>query len=629
MSPYSRRMTAYLPCKMNWFVRFGTHIVALRRSHGAAWSHDRTGENIENASSVSAHQRFSARNKRDASAQGLTVEVPLQIFGGSWREIATRSLLALRIAALLSPLFVAFTAQAANICVGPSASGDGSGSNWSNKAAWSSLSLSRGNSYYLEDGNYTGRTLSTPASGSTLIVIKKATAADHGVPTGWSDTMGDGQAAFSRQMQFTTRYWVFDGAVGGGPSAYGGGGTSWKTGYGFKVVETSSTPVIWINGGGNVDISHVELQGAGDNGSAGGTGNDGFQVFEGSGPNTITSAYIHDVGRCMFYHGGSSTGSITASYIYTGRHESSSGEHSEWAILRSSALFTLRWSIIMHTEGTGGIIAGDNGQTTAEIYGNIFYDDGTLNWGIANNGLIAAFSTGSATVNWKVYNNTFISIPSGLSVYGISGQNPSGNQARNNYYYLSLSHTPGSGWSQAFDHFQDSGVPSGTNATSGVGDPFVDYRGFNFALKANTAPGDTSVPSQYRTDMFGRSGSTRGAIQFGGTTPPTPPPTPTPPRRRRLTRRRRPHQPRRRPPCPHLLRRRASIRLGTGGLTKRLAIPQTTRHQTAIMELLMEELGSQHACLEESLLTELMITCEFQPPQPLHRLQTRSRSAAG
>ncbi len=387
-------------------------------------------------------------------------------------------------------------------------------SDWANACNSLPSNLQRGATYYVADGSYSGRTFSTAVSGTAPITIKKATVTNHGTDAGWNSTYGDGQAAFSGQLRFTTRYWIIDGVSGGGPG-------SWKTGLGFKVTETSSTPVIHIDGGGNVDMSHIELQGAGDNGSAGGIGNDGFQVFGGSGPNTISYAYMHDTGRTMFYHGGGSTSAITASYIYTGKHESTSNEHSEWAVLRSTALFTVRWSVITHTEGTGGIIAGDNGQTTAEIYGNVFYNDGTSGWGTENNGLIAAFSSGSAAVNWKVYNNSFINIPSALSIYGVSGESPSGNQVRNNLYYLSTNHNPGFGWTQSFDHFVNSGSITGSSGTTGTGNPFAAYTAYDFRLINNTAAG-TPLPAPYNVDALGniRSTWTRGAYEFNGTTPP-------------------------------------------------------------------------------------------------------------
>src|SRR5262245_48017532 len=104
-------------------------------------------------------------------------------------------------------LALTISAGAATLCVGPSATGNGSGSDWNNKIAWSTT-LVRGNTYYLETGSYSGKTLSVANSGSSYIIIKKATVADHGTSTGWVDSMGTGQAVFAYNITITTGFWV-------------------------------------------------------------------------------------------------------------------------------------------------------------------------------------------------------------------------------------------------------------------------------------------------------------------------------------------------------------------------------------------------------------------------------------
>ncbi len=97
---------------------------------------------------------------------------------------------------LATPFFMTFFAHATDICVGPSASGNGSGSDWNNMKAWSATP-SRGDIWYLADGNYTGKTFNTAASSTTPIIVRKATLSSHGPSAGWIDTMGLGQAKFS------------------------------------------------------------------------------------------------------------------------------------------------------------------------------------------------------------------------------------------------------------------------------------------------------------------------------------------------------------------------------------------------------------------------------------------------
>jgi hypothetical protein len=78
------------------------------------------------------------------------------------------------------------------------------------------VSFARGNTYYLADGTYGGKTFSTAASGSTYITIKKATIGDAAVEgiAGWNSALGEGQASFTGVCEFTSSYWVFNGVKG-------------------------------------------------------------------------------------------------------------------------------------------------------------------------------------------------------------------------------------------------------------------------------------------------------------------------------------------------------------------------------------------------------------------------------
>ncbi len=141
--------------------------------------------------------------------------------------------------------FIPGSAFAANICVGPSATGNGSGSDWNNIAVfpfttgnWNGFWV-RGNTYYVADGTYTTSEgapypcvirCSEPNSGTQQIIIKKATAADCSAIAGWNTaTMGSGTAIFQGTtpaaggllmiFYFTSNYWEIDGAIGTGNNA--------------------------------------------------------------------------------------------------------------------------------------------------------------------------------------------------------------------------------------------------------------------------------------------------------------------------------------------------------------------------------------------------------------------------
>ncbi|HEY2930643.1 MAG TPA: hypothetical protein VGK99_02780, partial [Acidobacteriota bacterium] len=66
------------------------------------------------------------------------------------------------------------------------ATGNQTGSDWTNAYTQLPAVLVRGDVYYVADGNYSGYTFDDPVSGSSLITIKKATQSDHGADTGWS-----------------------------------------------------------------------------------------------------------------------------------------------------------------------------------------------------------------------------------------------------------------------------------------------------------------------------------------------------------------------------------------------------------------------------------------------------------
>ena len=61
-----------------------------------------------------------------------------------------------------------------------------------------------------------------------------------GTSTGWQAAYGDGQALFNGRVAFQSDYWLFDGQTGGGPG-------NWKTGFGFKVVQTSGSPAVAVD----------------------------------------------------------------------------------------------------------------------------------------------------------------------------------------------------------------------------------------------------------------------------------------------------------------------------------------------------------------------------------------------
>lgn len=134
-------------------------------------------------------------------------------------------------------IFVALSAFGACHVITPAGAGSKSGADWNNACAGFSGScaagsLTRGDSYYLAGGSgssyntSSGVTFNTPSSGTAIITIKGATAADNCTATGWTSgldvsttqatfrsasTFSGGNFGGNALWGFTTPYWTVEG----------------------------------------------------------------------------------------------------------------------------------------------------------------------------------------------------------------------------------------------------------------------------------------------------------------------------------------------------------------------------------------------------------------------------------
>src|SRR5207249_4393292 len=92
-------------------------------------------------------------------------------------------------------LLLGFKTLGATYCVGPSATGNGSGTDWINQKAWSDTPA-RGDTWYLRGGTYSSKSFSVAESGTTLITVKKASPTDHVNDTGWQASYGTTPASW-------------------------------------------------------------------------------------------------------------------------------------------------------------------------------------------------------------------------------------------------------------------------------------------------------------------------------------------------------------------------------------------------------------------------------------------------
>ena len=405
-----------------------------------------------------------------------------------------------------------FSVGAATYCVGPSATGNGSGTNWSNLKAWSSTPV-RGDTWYLAGGlgNYASKSFSTPNSGSTAIVIKKAIASDHYTDSGWTSTYAN-QAVIYGSLSFTTDYWIFNGQTRNEDdwfdvSAYGiqiqqpsgnysSSITYWSSystisyvGINANVV-TATTPsttvgdyqINWYSGGSypinvQANVSHCLVQG----------GNNHF--------------YMRWCRQCTLEYSASTGLSGNAA-----NHAECVNWYGCFGVCDTLTVRYCKFYNNTSTSGTTAMIAICGPAPNCSIYGNIFYNcacgDGMIGW----NG------TASGIQNLKIYNNTIIghvgNWPTGIVLDTAS----SGCVAYNNIWYDA--NTPN--FVTVSHDYNACNVNLGEAhsqilSSSGL---FFNYAAGDFRLTADTATGLT-LPSPYDTDMLGTARGASGAWSRG------------------------------------------------------------------------------------------------------------------
>lgn len=404
------------------------------------------------------------------------------------------------------------------------AKGANNGTSWSN--AWTSIttaeeSLSRGQTLCVGDGSYGGATFNVPESGTSRITVKKATVADRGTSSGWSDAFGDGQATFDGGWLVMSGYWTFDGATGGGPG-------DWEcANCGFSI---SSAGAIFINDTfgcctgapiNNVIIRHTKVDGHATGPVQ--TGETGIYLDLAHG---FLSEYnfITRIGCDAVKVVGSDNVVFQYTKIRTNYQGVGTACHGD--LFESPANhysnFTARWSFFEDVDGTYlfGAHGGPTVVTGMHIYGNIFY------WTTRQpslNGLIDSIDQGS--VSGLVFSNNTIAgnFNSNMgAVDNISGE------MRNNLYFANS----GSGFnfgtslttaSSNTCYNQGRGGSAGSSCSQNLrgASPFVNLAERNFNLSAATAAG-TRMSSPYDTDMCGNERGAdgtvdRGALEFGAT----------------------------------------------------------------------------------------------------------------
>lgn len=453
---------------------------------------------------------------------------------------------------LILVIFFSFqqVAYAADHYVRSGATGANSGADWNN--AWRNMNeidwsaVNRGETVYVADGTYSGCTFSKANAGSNKIIIKKATASDHGAGAGWSGVYGDGTAVFG-SIGFSSDYWEFDGVVGGGPG-------SWKEGYGFEISGNRSAPCVAFNGGrSNIKISHVNIHQYPD-----GTPMNSMVTFEQNIKGTtgacsnLEFSYLwsHHTFGCPWQIRDWNT--FLIEYCYIEKNRNTAAWHSAGIADNGSDNATIRYNIWLDISGSAildGIVVGT--MDMWYFYGNVVAHSDTYGANLA--AIIGVWHDSSNQVtatNWYVYNNSFVNLKGHPFIYFAS---PSGSNLniRNNLFfgnrqnelYEHYIYIAGAGVSYDYNHYSATAHPGsftpgphensfrwGPNCQLSVDTTnyLTNWPNGDFSLNQDLAPADDTIGNQFRTDLNGdsRGGDESwdiGAYEYGSPSTGEPP----------------------------------------------------------------------------------------------------------
>jgi hypothetical protein len=417
---------------------------------------------------------------------------------------------AMRLLAILAiSFFAAETAMAADYYVRAGASGANNGADWTNAYTALPSTLVRGSTYYIAGGSYPGRTFNTPASGTLIITIKGATAADHGTDTGWSNnySVETNQAVWTSGVTFNTSYWEFDGSIGPKwsktPSAYGFSFSAMA--YPIRIYNTSSAIT-------NFTISHI---------SAIAPTGDIEKIFLSTdnstrSVNNVTISYCLGNGWANMVWA-TSPGLVMDSWLIEYNvilnGYSTAAVHGEDINNNYGQLnnLTVRFNWFEgRGPSTGSIVVLNGAAGPYYIYGNVFKD---MRGG---DGIITGVHY---TLSGAIYNNTFINCDNG---YG-GGQWIGHDVTATVYNNLIYNSNAAMGSNTTHDYnafFSTTNTPTESHRQTGSGSPFVNLSAGDLRLSAPTSAG-ISLSSPYDRDAEGNVRGAdaiweRGALEFVG-----------------------------------------------------------------------------------------------------------------
>ena len=271
------------------------------------------------------------------------------------------------------------------------ATGAGTGLTWTDAYPDLPASLTRGTTYCVGDGSYATHTFADAVSGTTPIVIRKATLADHGTGTGWSDAFGDGTASFP-SLAFDTSFYTLDGATGGGPG-------SWTTKHGFTFTSAAGTNISYVSlfdGMTNFIGRHISCTQTG-NTEAFPVGATCFYDAGSLSNSTFEYDHFDNLGALpwLLRTGSGNVFQYNWSGNICGQSVADINQHCEAIVVHGMSDVQFRWNYLSECPSSGGFVFNAGTSDSVRIYGNVF-----------RNGFPIQCNTGTCT-NWRVFNNTF------------------------------------------------------------------------------------------------------------------------------------------------------------------------------------------------------------------------------
>jgi hypothetical protein len=399
-------------------------------------------------------------------------------------------------------------------CVRAGANGNGSGSDWNNAYPALPATLQRGATYYVAAGSYSSYTFDDPASGTSVITIKKATAAEHKTDVGWVASYGTEQAIFSASLRFTTDYWVFDGATRNEADWFN------SSAYGFVISDNANVQIDerGIGGIDNITVKYTYLKGINSSpGSGGDIGRRHIWIDRQGNPGSYSNWTIS---RCFFQYGNvgiqvrECANFIVEYNAWADNWSSQPNNHGEnvSAYYGGNDGHIYRYNQSRNMIGTAAWAV--NQANNWRLYGNVYAD---CEYGDGFVGFIGGSSTG-----FQIYNETII-----RPVYFTRQISLGGNSVVKNCIFMMGGSTPSfDGCTVSSSSFSAGGT--GTGAQTGVPTSiFVNYAGGNYRLAAPTSVGE-ALAAPFNTDLTGTIRGAdgvfdRGAFEFGGVADTTPP----------------------------------------------------------------------------------------------------------